>query len=130
GTARLDEGVDLLLGLVHRQVVDGAAHHLDAAVHASSRPRSATMRSAALPSHRGGRRARLLRPSSILNASSFTFSGSVPATMLVPSSTVIGRSVFSRTVMHGTPSAVVSSCRPPLSVSTNFASFQRLRKSI
>ena len=36
----------------------------------------------------------------------------------MPSSTVIGRSVVSRIVRHGTPSAVVSSWMPPESVST------------
>ncbi len=41
--------------------------------------------------------------------------------VLVPCSTVIGRSVFSRIVRHGTPSAVVSSCTPPESVSTRRA---------
>jgi hypothetical protein len=45
--------------------------------------------------------------------------------VLVPCSTVIGRSVFSRSVRQGTPSAVVSSCRPPESVSTSVADFIR-----
>ncbi len=48
--------------------------------------------------------------------------GSVPTTLLVPSVTVIGRSVFSRRVMQGTPSAVASSWMPPESVSTRRAS--------
>ena len=39
----------------------------------------------------------------------------------MPCSTVIGRSVFSRIVRHGTPSAVVSSWMPPESVSTRRA---------
>jgi len=42
---------------------------------------------------------------------------------------VIGLSVFSRSVTHGTPSAVVSSCKPPLSVITKEASFQRNKDS-
>ena len=36
-----------------------------------------------------------------------------PRARFVPSSMVIGRSVFSRSVRHGTPSTVVSSCKPP-----------------
>ena len=36
----------------------------------------------------------------------------------VPLVTVIGRSVFSRSVRQGTPRAVLSSCAPPESVST------------
>ena len=36
-----------------------------------------------------------------------------------PSLIVIGRSVFGRSVRHGTPSTVVSSCIPPESVSTH-----------
>lgn len=46
-----------------------------------------------------------------------------PASTLVPSLMVTGRSVFSRSVTHGTPSAVVLSCTPPESVRTNAASF-------
>src|SRR5438067_2536441 len=42
----------------------------------------------------------------------------VPARRFVPSVMVTGRSVFSRSVTHGTPSTVVSSCTPPESVST------------
>ena len=37
------------------------------------------------------------------NAACLIFSGSVPTKTFVPISIVIGRSVFSRTVMHGTP---------------------------
>jgi hypothetical protein len=42
-----------------------------------------------------------------------------------PCSTVIGRSVFSRIVRQGTPSAVVSSCKPPESDSTSRAPVSR-----
>ena len=42
-----------------------------------------------------------------------------PTTVFVPSVTVIGRSVLSRSVRHGTPSTVVSSWTPPESVSTS-----------
>ena len=55
--------------------------------------------------------------------------GSRPSTVFVPSSTVTGRSVRSRSVKHGTPSADVSSCTPPESVSTNRASASSARKS-
>src|SRR5260370_1342905 len=41
---------------------------------------------------------------------------------LVPTLQVIGRSVFGRTVTHGTPSQLVSSWRPPESVITSPAS--------
>lgn len=44
--------------------------------------------------------------------------GSTPTIRLVPWVTVIGRSVFSRSVRQGTPSAVLSSWAPPESVST------------
>jgi hypothetical protein len=47
----------------------------------------------------------------------------LPITVLVPSSMVIGLSVFSLIVKQGMPSAVVSSCMPPLSVNTVTASF-------
>jgi hypothetical protein len=57
-------------------------------------------------------------------------SGSLPTRVFVPCSTVIGRSVFSLRVRQGTPRAVVSSWRPPLSVSTNAASRQRFKKSM
>ena len=43
----------------------------------------------------------------------------------VPSVIVIGRSVLSRTVKHGTPSAVVSSWMPPESVTTACAPASR-----
>ena len=55
--------------------------------------------------------------------------GSRPARVFVPSVTVIGRSVLSRSVMQGTPSAVVSSCTPALSVSTILAPASRATKS-
>ena len=48
--------------------------------------------------------------------------GRNPSEELLPSPLiVIGRSVFSRSVRHGTPSTVVSSCTPPESVSTSGA---------
>jgi hypothetical protein len=43
---------------------------------------------------------------------------------------VIGLSVLSRRVTHGTPIAVVSSCRPPLSVITTAASFHKNKDSL
>src|SRR5262249_25898610 len=45
-------------------------------------------------------------------------SGRAPRRVFVPSVIVIGRSVESRSVKHGTPSAEVSSCTPPESVNT------------
>ena len=45
-----------------------------------------------------------------------------PSTVLVPCSTVTGRSVLSRSVKQGIPRNVVSSCTPPESVSTAAAS--------
>ena len=56
-------------------------------------------------------------------------SGSLPTIVLVPSVTVIGRSVFSLSVMQGIPKAVVSSCKPPESVKTNFDSAIKATKS-
>ena len=46
--------------------------------------------------------------------------------MFVPWVSVIGRSVFGRTVRHGTPKNVVSSCTPPESVMTSPAESMRL----
>ena len=57
-------------------------------------------------------------PVATLRAAATMACGSMPTRVLVPWSTVIGRSVFSRMVMQGTPSAVVSSWMPPESVST------------
>ena len=54
---------------------------------------------------------------------------SVPAIVFVPISTVIGRSVFSRNVMHGIPSTVVSSWIPPESVRTRRAQLISRKKS-
>ena len=63
------------------------------------------------------------------NASATTVSGRVPTTRLVPWLTVTGRSVFWRSVRHGTPSIVVSSWMPPESVSTRRARLIRATKS-
>ena len=89
---------------------------------------TSTIRLAVRPSPRWGIWPVLPPLHRIFSASATMVAGSVPARRLVPSSTVTGRSVLSRIVMQGTPSAVVSSCRPPLLVSTSVASFQRLRK--
>jgi len=48
---------------------------------------------------------------------------------LVPTSIVIGRSVFSRRVRQGMPSAVLSSCSPPESVRTRRALLDSDRNS-
>lgn len=55
--------------------------------------------------------------------------GSFPTRILVPSLTVIGRSVLSRSVRQGIPRMVVSSWIPPESVSTSDARDIRRRKS-
>lgn len=85
---------------------------------------------AALPSHSSGREPVLPCPESIFLVSDWIREGAVPTKILVPSETVIGRSVFSLNVKHGIPSAVVSSWIPPLSVKTTAASINRLRNSI
>ena len=78
------------------------------------------MRSAAWPSHFSGTRpARHLAPQIRIVRRRGSPPGRCRRSKFVPSSHVIGRSVLSRSVRHGTPSAVVSSCRPPESVSTS-----------
>ena len=65
------------------------------------------MRSDVLPSQRGGWRVTLFaEPFNAAVASAMIFVVLVPTTTLVPISTVIGRSVFSRNVRQGMPSAV------------------------
>jgi len=56
-------------------------------------------------------------------------SGSVPARTFAPTSTVSGRSVFSRSVTQGTFRIHASSWRPPESVSTSDACASSSRKS-
>ena len=58
------------------------------------------------------------------------FFGFVPTIRLEPISAVMGRSVDSRSVRHGTLRMVVSSCMPPESVSTIRAEAVSLRKSM
>src|ERR1041385_5243558 len=68
------------------------------------------MRSEVWPSQSGGEaRAFFAEPFRVALAAATIFAVSVPTTMFVPISTVIGRSVFSRSVRHGMPRAVVSS---------------------
>ena len=55
--------------------------------------------------------------------------GSRPSKVFVPIETVIGRSVFARSVKHGRPRYVVSSWIPPESVSTPAEPATRLRNS-
>src|SRR5882672_11377161 len=89
-----------------------------------------TIRSAARPSHNSGARAEGECPSAMIASAAATMrSGSSPTSWFVPCSTVIGRSVFSRSVRQGTPRAVVSSCRPPESVSVIFELLHSFRKS-
>jgi hypothetical protein len=56
--------------------------------------------------------------------------GSRPSKVFVPCVTVTGRSVLSRSVKHGMPSAVVSSCTPPESVTTAAAPASSERKGV
>src|SRR6185369_5513277 len=68
------------------------------------------MRSDVWPSQNGGcSRGFLAVPFSVAFAAAMIFAVSVPTMTFVPISTVIGRSVFSRSVRQGMPSAVVSS---------------------
>src|SRR5262245_36808322 len=75
----------------------------------SSSRRRATMRTAAFPSQNSGTPQRTEFMENNESIRSFTTAGSVPANTLLPISTVIGRSVFSRIVMHGIRKYVVSS---------------------
>ena len=76
---------------------------------------ASTTRSPARPSHPSGRtgldRRRAARTPDGISDGDRTIT-------LVPSRTVTGRSVVVRTVKHGTPNTVVSSCSPPESVIT------------
>src|SRR5262249_2063370 len=81
-----------------------------------TRTSAAATRSAACPSQSSGTRPGLARPARTSVAAATALAGSVPTSWLVPTSTVTGRSVFSRSVRQGTPSAVVSSWMPPESV--------------
>src|SRR5690606_3365176 len=74
---------------------------------ASSGASVSTIRSAALPSQTCGRRPVLPCPASTASAAATILAGSTPTIVFVPSSTVTGRSVFSRSVTQGMPSAVV-----------------------
>src|SRR5690606_26303298 len=74
-------------------------------------------RSAARPSHRRGGSAGGLRSGCASSSGiSRIRAGSSPSSVFVPSLIVTGRSVLSRSVKQGTPSAVVSSWIPPESV--------------
>ena len=94
-----------------------AAHHA-----APARPTGASRCAPprARPTARAPARA-CRRPQGRRRRSRACASRSRPTSVFVPCSTVIGRSVFSRIVRHGTASAVVSSWMPPESVSTNRA---------
>ena len=75
---------------------------------------SSQMRAAVLPSQSGGIFASAMsdRCREHILAACFIFSGSVPTRIFVPISIVIGRSVLCRSVRHGMPRTVVSSCKP------------------
>jgi hypothetical protein len=73
------------------------------------------MRSAAWPSHMSGIRLGVGLPFKTKQIASRIRPEAVPARLLVPTVHMPGRSGFSRLVMHGTQSTVVSSWIPPLS---------------
>src|SRR5215216_8078190 len=83
------------------------SHQRELGANSSSASR---IRSDVWPSQRGGwRNAFFAEPFSAAVAALIIFVVSVPTTTLVPISTVMGRSVFSRSVRQGMPRAVVSS---------------------
>ena len=71
--------------------------------------RVATILWPAFPSHNGGIREAVVFSFNDVRAASTIAVGFVPMSRLVPLVIVTGRSVLFRSVMHGTPSAVVSS---------------------
>ena len=75
----------------------------------STRVKMSTIRVAALPSHRGGIRKLAVSAAIISRYAARIRVGSVPTKRLLPTSIVIGRSVFSRIVRHGTFRIAVSS---------------------
>ena len=87
--------------------------------------RQSTTRTAAIPSHPSGRGGCASRRTDA------TASGSPAGSKtnwFAPHATVSGHSVVSRTVRHGTPSAALSTCNPPESVTTACAA--SIRSSI
>src|ERR1700687_615796 len=76
------------------------------------------IRSPECPSHKGGMRPVFHCPLTAVFSSARSRVISRPTITLVPIVTVIGRSVFSRSVMQGMPRYVVSSWIPPESVMT------------
>ena len=94
---------------------------------ASHRLITAATRHPARPSHSGGSSGGRGGSSSAARAAAPRSARSTRR--LVPWVIVTGRSVLGRTVRHGTPSTVVSSCRPPLSVTTRAAPATRERNS-
>jgi len=81
------------------------------------------MRAPVLPSHFSGMPPFFHWPANRRSSAEASAAGSVPNISLVPTVTVSGRSVVSRSVMQGTPITVVSSVMPPESVITAFAFF-------
>src|SRR5579863_298022 len=71
--------------------------------------RTSAIRSLARPSHSGGIVPCFALPARILDISARSLAVSSPTRIFVPSSMVIGRSVFCRSVRHGTLRYVVSS---------------------
>src|SRR5215211_6004411 len=89
---------------------------------------ASTMRAQASPSHNGMGAERRFPPSAA-RAVARIVARLKPTRAFVPCVMVTGRSVFSRTVRHGTPSTEVSSWTPPESVRTMAADASRPRNS-
>src|SRR5262249_6890332 len=97
--------------------------------HSESRSRAAILWAVA-PSQSGGRREfSWFEEMSLRWAASTRSRRRLATRVLGPSAMVTGRSVLARTVRHGTPRKVVSSCTPPESVMTRAALRSRARKS-
>ena len=84
-------------------------------------------RSLAVPEHRAA--ARFVTTVEHRLQTRCNIGGSLPTSVLVPSTTVIGRSVLGRMVRQGIPSTVDSSWSPPESVTITRACEVRARKS-
>ena len=79
------------------------------------------IRAAVCPSQSSGIAPFFHSPAKSLSSAGLIAAGSVPINSFVPTVQVSGRSVLSRSVIHGTPITVVSSVIPPESVTTAFA---------
>jgi hypothetical protein len=89
----------------------------------------AAIRSAAWPSQSSGTLPLTQFPARTSATAARIRAGLRPTRTFVPAEIVTGRSVFSRTVRHGTPRNVVYSWMPPESVMTTLARIWSARKS-